>query len=104
MMFCLSTAHLVLFATSLLRHVHDGIIDAALELPNLKYRESYFQTLVECLNVSPPQVRNGVSTADATCLLVHPWGFDHSLAGMGSLESEEVCPGGPCCAHIRLAG
>lgn len=54
-MFCLSTAHLVLLASSLLRHIRAGIIDEGLESRDSDYPESYLQLLLECLNVSTPR-------------------------------------------------
>lgn len=54
-MFCLSTAHLALLASSLLRHIHAGLIGEVLEYRDSDYPESYLQLLLECLNVSPPK-------------------------------------------------
>ena len=50
-MFSLPTAHLVLFATSLLRNVRDGIIDKASELPGPKLQVIVVFDQVQSLSI-----------------------------------------------------
>ncbi|KAI0091446.1 hypothetical protein BDY19DRAFT_626890 [Irpex rosettiformis] len=49
-MFTLSTAHMGLLASSILRHIHDGIIGDGLEFRDPAYPEPYLQIVIECLN------------------------------------------------------
>ncbi|KAI0090509.1 hypothetical protein BDY19DRAFT_1055514 [Irpex rosettiformis] len=49
-MFLLSTACMGLLASSVLRHVHSGIIGDGLALRDPAYPEPYLQIIIECLN------------------------------------------------------
>lgn len=50
-MFILSTAHIALLASSLLRHINRGLIDDALEFRDPAFPESSIQIVLECINV-----------------------------------------------------
>ncbi len=56
-MFILSTAHLGLLGSSILRHIHDGVIGDGLEFRDPAYPEPILQIVLECLNVSRLTIR-----------------------------------------------
>ncbi|KIP03172.1 hypothetical protein PHLGIDRAFT_121807 [Phlebiopsis gigantea 11061_1 CR5-6] len=49
-MFILSTAHIALLASSLLRHINRGLVDDALEFRDPAFPEPSIQIVLECIN------------------------------------------------------
>ena len=88
-MFFLSTAHLVLLASSLLRHIRAGIINEGLESRDSHYPESYLQLLLECLNVSTQSfwMEYALPTQVPS---VYFRGLDYRLESVGPVGSKEV--------------